>query len=189
MVTMNEKLRQIQALFVDADGVYFDGQEMRSVVGGAVVIGKQRSLQDGQGVSFLRELGLTIVFVSGDGDPLSSIVEKINGLPSAKSGRWKPVVFAPEGASKADRITAWSSESGVPLSSCAYFGDDVDDLSAMQRIKDAGGVSIAPQNATRRIREVVDTVTNARGGSGALREFADMLIDAYNRDEREFPPA
>jgi 3-deoxy-D-manno-octulosonate 8-phosphate phosphatase KdsC-like HAD superfamily phosphatase len=76
---------------LDADGVFFTGHEHRTIIDGKVSISKTRHFIDGQGISFLRELGIKIVFVTGEGEPLESIVLKINEIPSAKSGRWAPV--------------------------------------------------------------------------------------------------
>ena len=186
------KLQRFKVLFLDADGVFFDGQERRSVVLGEAVIEKSRSYQDGQGISFLRELGIRIVFVSGEGEPLQSIVEKLNNFPSAKSGRWPLVeVFADKIAkgAKVDAIKEWLANNNAPLSECAYMGDDLNDREPMRIIKAEGGLAICPANAMRTIRDIAEIITRKSGGHGAIREFAEMVLDARNRDEKSFPPA
>src|SRR5579864_3774945 len=89
-----EKLKGLKGVILDGDGVLFDGLESRVVLpdGGVAVI-KTRDLQDGQGISFLRALGLHIVFASGENEPLPSIIKKINDLPTVKSGEWAPVDY------------------------------------------------------------------------------------------------
>ena len=42
------------------------------------------------------------------------------------------------------------------------------------------GVSVAPGNAIQRVRNIVDFVTDAAGGRGAVREIVDMILSAKN---------
>ncbi|MBP9668966.1 MAG: HAD hydrolase family protein [Candidatus Pacebacteria bacterium] len=186
-IPATESLRRVSVLFIDADGVFFSGDELRLIFQNDVVLIKRRSLIDGQGLSFMREMGIRVVFVSGDGEPLQSIVDKINALPSVKSGRWHEAVFAPIGSDKKSRVEAWLALHAVSGDACAYMGDDIDDYEAMQMLKAQGGLTVAPANCTRRIRSIADVITAARAAEGSLREFAELLLDAYSRDEREFP--
>ncbi len=68
------------------------------------------------------------------------------------------------------------------------MGDDINDFESMQAINSAGGITIAPQNATRRIKGIAQTTTTKSGGNGAIREFAEMILDARGQDESTFPP-
>src|SRR6516164_5698294 len=89
---VQQQLKTFRGLMLDADGVWFTGKETRFVLyDGNVAIGKVRSLADGQGLSFLRALGIEVVFASGEGQPLQSVVEKLNALPSVVSGLWPPI--------------------------------------------------------------------------------------------------
>ena len=59
----------------------------------------------------------------------------------------------------------------------AYIGDDFIDEPVLRQC----GVSFAPANAISEIKAIVDYVTDAPGGSGALREMVDMILHAQNR--------
>ena len=73
----NALLKSFKGLILDADGVWFTGHEYRMTLpSGEVVIMKKRHFHDGQGLSFLRALGIKVVFATGEGEPLQSIVQK-----------------------------------------------------------------------------------------------------------------
>jgi 3-deoxy-D-manno-octulosonate 8-phosphate phosphatase (KDO 8-P phosphatase) len=178
-----EKLKNFKGLILDADGVWFDGYESRSVMPDkSVVITKRRHFHDAQGLSFLRGLGIKVVFATGEGEPLQSIVEKINDLPSVKSGEWAPVsLFMGElkKGGKVESLEAWFAANGLTWEECVYIGDDRTDLEAMQ----LAGLKVAPANARRLITKIADVVLTKNGGEGAVREFAEMVLDARGVDE------
>ena len=55
----------------------------------------------------------------------------------------------------------------------------------MNFIKSGGGLTIAPANATRKIRALADIVTKNSGGHGAIRELSEMILDARKIDEKD----
>ncbi len=107
-----DKLRTLKVMFFDADGVFFTGHETRTTYpDGSVLVTKTRFYPDGQGLSFLRHMGIKIVFVTGEGEPLDSIVKKINGLPSVQSGLWEKVEIFSKQNAKGQKLHA--SKHGV----------------------------------------------------------------------------
>ena len=188
-----QKLKNFKGLILDADGVFFTGHEERAVMpDGNVVIMKKRHFHDGQGVSFLRALGIKIVFATGEGEPLNSIVEKINNIPSAESGLWAPVsLFTGQlkKGSKVESLEAWLTQEQLSWTDCIYIGDDRTDLEAMMKIKEQGGLNVVPANARRIVVKIADLVLKANGGEGAIREFAEMVLDARGVDEATLPVA
>ncbi len=181
------------SVVLDADGVWFSGREYRAVMSdGSVSIMKKRDFHDAQGLSFLRVLGLKVVFATGEGQPLDSIVEKINNLDSVKSGDWSPVdLFMGElkKGGKVASLEAWLEKSGISWSDCVYIGDDRTDLEAMQKIKENRGLVVVPQDATRMVKKLADMTLLNKGGKGAVREFAEMVLDARGIDEATLPAA
>lgn len=183
------KLKSFKGLILDADGVWFTGHEYRMTLpSGEVAIMKKRHFHDGQGLSFLRALGIKVVFATGEGEPLQSIVEKINELPSVQSGEWAPVdLFMGElkKGGKTASLEAWMQKYGLSWEQCAYIGDDRTDLEAMQK----AGLKVAPANARRLIKKIADITLQTAGGEGAIREFAEMVLDARSIDEATLPSA
>ena len=178
-----DMLRSFKGLILDADGVWFSGHESCLVLPtGEIVVMKKRHLHDGQGLSFLRALGIKIVFASGEGEPLQSIVKKLNTLPSVMSGDWAPVELFTGELKKGGKVASlerWIKEKGILWEECVYIGDDRTDLEAMQ----LAGLKVAPQNARRVIKKIADINLEYSGGDGALREFAEMTLDARGIDE------
>ena len=63
---------------------------------------------------------------------------------------------------------------GVGLDEIAFMGDDLLDIPALERV----GLAVAPANAVREVRAMVDVVTRADGGAGAVRECVELILRA-----------
>lgn len=179
----NDILKSFKVLVLDADGVLFSGQESIGLGHtGDLLVTKTRSLIDGQGISFLRAIGIKILFASGEGEPLMSVVKKLNSLPSVVSGEWKPVSCIQnisDRAGKVPAISAWLEENGYDWNDTVYIGDDMTDFLSMQK----SSLKIAPFNATRKIKDLADIVLQEEGGNGAIREFSELVLDTRGVDE------
>ncbi len=184
-----EKLRTIKGLILDGDGVWFSGQEFRAVMpNGEVIIMKPRHHHDGQGVSYLRAIGLKILFATAEGQPMGSVAEKLNKLPSVKSGAWEKVsvlMDLKEQGTKVGAIEAWLAEQELTWGDCAYIGDDRTDLESMQ----LAGLTATPGNGQRLIKKIANIQLTKDGGAGAIREFSEMVLDARGIDESTLPAA
>lgn len=62
------------------------------------------------------------------------------------------------------------------FSELAYIGDDINDLSCMQLIKEAGGIIGCPADAVQEVLDIADFISKKNGGCGAVREFIEFLI-------------
>ena len=62
------------------------------------------------------------------------------------------------------------------LSQVAYIGDDINDLSCMIPVKEAGGVVGCHADAVERVKEISDFVALHNGGDGAVRDFIEWII-------------
>ncbi len=186
---IQKKLKNFKGLILDGDGVLFTGQESRSVLpSGEVVVTKTRHLHDGQGLSFLRALDISVVFATGENAVIKSIVEKINNLSSVKSGNWKEVEFFTdqlEAGGKVAALELWQKKYNLTWSDCAYIGDDRTDFEAMS----LAGLKVVPNNARRIVKNIADVILSSEGGNGAIREFAEMTLDARGIDETSLPTA
>lgn len=63
------------------------------------------------------------------------------------------------------------------LSKTAYIGDDLNDLSCMRLVKNAGGLVGCPADAAKQVIELADYVCGKNGGDGAVREFIEWLLE------------
>jgi 3-deoxy-D-manno-octulosonate 8-phosphate phosphatase (KDO 8-P phosphatase) len=65
-------------------------------------------------------------------------------------------------------------KSGVAPEETAYAGDDLTDVVVMRRV----GLAIATANARPEVKRAAHYVTTAGGGKGAVREIAELLLQA-----------
>ena len=56
----------------------------------------------------------------------------------------------------------------------AYIGDDVNDLELLKNV----GFSAVPNDAISEAKIIADYICKTNGGSGVLREIADLVISA-----------
>ena len=66
------------------------------------------------------------------------------------------------------------------LSEIAYIGDDINDLSCINLVKEAGGIIGCPKDSIKEVIEMADFIAEYNGGDGAVRSFIEWLIKDRN---------
>jgi 3-deoxy-D-manno-octulosonate 8-phosphate phosphatase (KDO 8-P phosphatase) len=159
-----DRLKQIQLLLLDVDGVLTDGRLGRTAAGEEI---KFFSVYDGLAIRMAQNAGLRVGFLSGR---TSKEVES--------RARELGVEIVVQGSrDKAGDLETILAETSLEASQVAYIGDDLPDLSVLKRV----GFSAAPGNAAEEVREGVDYVTERKGGEGAVREVVDLLLKAAGK--------
>ena len=64
------------------------------------------------------------------------------------------------------------------LSTVAYIGDDINDLSCMMLVKNSGGIIGCPADAVKSVTDIADFISIHQGGDGAVREFIEWIVDS-----------
>lgn len=181
--------KKIKVFFCDSDGVMFPN----TVLMGAPFKAKYRSYYDGQGTSLLRAIGVRIVFITNEkGESATAIretIEKLNSLPSSKPQKpdgWEPVVLyeGRGGTKKLDTAKEFLAETGLSLDEAAYMGDDLVDVPLLQAV----ALPAAPAQAEKAVRDICLFVAQREGGAGAIRDFANMVLEAREVDTFTLPP-
>lgn len=185
-----ERARKIKAVIFDVDGVFTDNR----VFEGAPYKAKWRSYYDGQGVSLLRAIGIRIACVTNEkGDSAKAImdlVEKWNKLQSSLKvegdGGWDHVMLftGMGGARKVEAAEQFLSSVGISFEECAAMGDDLVDVPLLRKV----GFPVAPAQAEEAVKRIALFVTVRPGGSGAVRDFANFILDARGIDPTTLPP-
>ncbi len=78
---------------------------------------------------------------------------------------------------KAAALAELFAETGLTAAQTLYVGDDLPDVAALARV----GLPVAPANARPEVKAAAAWVTKARGGEGAFREVAEMLLKAQGQ--------
>jgi len=159
MATLEQKMQVIKLIILDVDGVMTDGTVIYNADGHE---SKGFNTQDGFGIDMAQKAGLRFGALMGR---VSKAVERrIHDLKFDfyKSGQLY----------KVEHIKAMISESGLSPEQVLYMGDDIADLACAPHV----GIFVAPTNAQSRVREKTEWITNANGGSGAVREMINTLL-------------
>jgi len=151
-------LDRIDAVVTDFDGVHTD-DTAHVDQNGIESVTVHRG--DGLGVRLLREAGIPVLILSTERNPV--VVAR-----AAKLGA--DVLHGVD--DKASALTVWAAEAGVALENVAYLGNDVNDVPALRVVGWPFVVRDAHPEAIGAARRVL----SARGGSGAVRELADLIL-------------
>lgn len=76
-------------------------------------------------------------------------------------------------------VTQLAKEKGYSLSEIAFIGDDYNDLPAIK----LAGISGCPSDAIEPVKAAVTYICKAKGGEGALREFAEWIVAQQSREK------
>lgn len=156
---LNRRLRRVRALVLDVDGVLTDGG---MYYGNRGEVLKKFHTRDGMGIALLRKAGIPVAFITG---------EKIEiVLRRAEKLRVEDVYLGVE--NKWAALQEFLRKRDLKAEQIAYVGDDVNDLSCLTRV----GAAIAVADAVSEVRDVAHWVTKSKGGEGAIREVAELLL-------------
>ena len=185
---LKDLAQKIKVFFCDSDGVLFPN----TILMGAPHKAKYRSYYDGLGLLFLRELGVRIVFITNEkGDSAAALretVEKLNGLPSSKPQKadgWEPVILyeGQNSANKLETAKKFLAENNLTLAESAYMGDDLIDAPLLRAV----ALPAAPAQAEEAIKDICAFVAKREGGAGAIRDFANMIVEMRGIDPFTLP--
>jgi 3-deoxy-D-manno-octulosonate 8-phosphate phosphatase (KDO 8-P phosphatase) len=156
------RLKGIQLLITDCDGVLTDNGVYYSAEGEVM---KRFSIRDGMGVERLRNL-VQVETAIMTGEISESVLKRAEKL------NMKYVYLGVK--DKKQKLEEVLEQTRLNPQHIAYIGDDTNDLEIMQMV----GVSATPGDATPFTQEAADYICRERGGYGAFREFAELIIFA-----------
>lgn len=158
---------RIKVLLMDVDGVLTDGRLFYMVGEDKQVFEtKAFNSQDGLGLHFLNFVGIQTGVISGRESP--AVVERAKILKMSyvyqglldKQGAFEEIL----------------KDACVESDEVAFIGDDFTDIPPMRR----SGLSIAVANARAEVRGLAHLTTEARGGDGAVREVAEVILKSQD---------
>ena len=152
---------RVRCLFLDIDGVMTDcklyltpdGEELKAV-----------NVRDGWGMKALLRHGVELAVISGR--PSQAMQKRLEWLGV------RHIVLDTE-----DKLPAYErirDALGLQDEQCAMMGDDVPDLPLLERV----GLAMTPADAHAKAKAVAHFVSERRGGDGAIRDAADLILEA-----------
>lgn len=152
-------MNMIKLVLTDIDGVWTDGGMYYDQYGNEF---KKFHTYDSAGVLLCHQMGIPVGIITGED---TNIVFR-------RATKLK-VDYLYQGVLDKLSITKdLCSKLNITLHEVAYIGDDINDLPLLSEV----GISGAPQNAHSSVLDIVDIVTDRRGGMGAFREFVERIL-------------
>jgi len=158
---------EVDAVITDFDGVhtpdtaYVDEHGTESV---------RVSRSDGMGVARLRAAGVKFLILSKEANP----------VVAARAAKLK-VEVAHGIENKAEYLAQWLVDESINPARVAYVGNDINDLGAMKLV----GWPISVADANNQVHQAARHRLTRKGGYGAVRELAELVIAA--RSTTNFP--
>jgi YrbI family 3-deoxy-D-manno-octulosonate 8-phosphate phosphatase len=149
---------QVDAVVTDFDGVHTDDRVHVGADGTEFVTA---SRSDGMGVELLRRVGIPILIISSETNPVVTVRARKLKVEVRQAVNDKPSV-----------LSSWAVEHNLNLGRVAYVGNDVNDLACMALV----GWPIAVVDAHPEVIAAARVVLSKRGGDGAIRELAERIL-------------
>jgi 3-deoxy-D-manno-octulosonate 8-phosphate phosphatase (KDO 8-P phosphatase) len=160
-MTMEERLRRVELLLLDVDGVLTDG---RIHIDNSGVETKTFDVTDGHGLKMLQRGGVEVGIVTGRSSEVVQHRVRELGIAEVHQG-------AKDKLSVVREILA---RKGLTPDQVAYVGDDVIDLPVLLQV----GLAVSVPSASDDVLSRVHWVTRREGGRGAVREVCDAILKA-----------
>ena len=154
-----DKTKAIKLLVLDVDGVLSDGKLYFSNSGDEL---KAFSTLDGQGIKMLQRSGVEVAIITGRQSELVARRAQNLGITQLVQGR----------EDKLAALDEMRATTGLDYPQIAYLGDDLPDLAAIRKV----GLGMTVANGHRFVAEHADWQTRAAGGSGAVREACELIM-------------
>lgn len=162
-MSIKKKAKNIKAIVFDVDGVLTDGGIIYDNSGIEI---KRFNVKDGQIISHLKKAGFIVGAITGrDSEVVRNRCKELKLDFHYHGSHDKLVQY------KKIKMKYQLKDKNI-----AYIGDDIIDLSILTRC----GLSATPQDARTYMKQYVDYITPAKGGDGALRDFADLILEKQN---------
>ena len=159
-------IRRIRLVVFDFDGVFTDNM-VYVFQDGSEAVRCFRS--DGIGLQKLKNLGIETAIISTEANP----------VVSARARKLK-IRCVQNCHDKLSVLQEIAREKNITLDQVAFVGNDINDLSCLERV----ALPIVVEDAHRDVLTTACYQTKSPGGRGAVREICDMFERTLRKDER-----
>ncbi len=157
-----EKAKKVKLVMTDCDGVLTDTGVYYSHSGEEM---KRFSIRDGMGVERLRKFtSIETGIISGENTDIMRHRARKLKIQEIHLGI----------KDKVEVLESLCEKYQIGFDEIAFIGDDTNDVDIMKLC----GFTASPNDATSFAKEVADVVVESKGGYGAFRDFAEIIIYA-----------
>ena len=158
--TLDARLKQTELVIFDFDGVFTDDQVITDETGKESV---RCHRGDGMGIALLEKAGIPCLVLSSETNGVVAARARKLGIPCHHGV-----------TDKGKALEEICGSLDVTLETTAYVGNDVNDIGPMNK----AGLAVAVNDAHPDLLPWAHWKLNKNGGSGAVREFCDRLIQS-----------
>jgi 3-deoxy-D-manno-octulosonate 8-phosphate phosphatase (KDO 8-P phosphatase) len=169
--TVIKAAQKIKLILLDVDGVLTDGRLYYGNNGEEL---KAFDIQDGLGIKLLQKGDIEVGIITGRSSKLLTRRTEELGIELVVQGR-------------EDKLTALNEileGRAIDLEEIAFIGDDLPDLAVIRRV----GLGITPANGNHLVASQALWQTKKGGGQGAVREVAELILNAQGKLEALLAP-
>lgn len=162
--SLKAKAKKIKMLLLDVDGVLTDGRIILDNQGNEL---KAFHVRDGHGIKLAQRAGIVIGIITGRKAEVVNIRARELAIDEVHQGAL-------------DKIRVYESildRYGLGDSEIAFIGDDIVDAGILRRV----GLSVTVADCDPAVRPIVDMITKAAGGRGAVREVVNLLLASQGK--------
>ena len=163
-MSLEDRARRVRLVLFDVDGVLTDGVVVMHADGSE---SKGFHIKDGAAIVWAQRAGVQVGLLSA----------RSSGATTHRAAQLAVRIVRQGVTSKASAFDTILKSSGLTEDAVCYMGDDLLDLPVLER----AGLSAAPADAAREVRQRVHWVSEAAGGRGAARELIELVLRAQGR--------
>ena len=156
---LRKKAKIIKIVLTDVDCVLTDGG-MYYAENGDIM--KKFHTRDGMGVTLLRKKKISTIIITKEKTKFVKLWAKKMKIEKLYDGIQK----------KEDLVNTICDRYNVKQEELAYIGDDINDIALLKKV----GLSATPANGISEVKKICDYVCAVKGGEGAFRELADLVL-------------
>lgn len=156
---LEQRLQKIRLILSDVDGVLTDGGITYDNQG---VESKTFHVRDGLGIKLWMRAGRHFGLITARNSHIVQVRAAELEIPIVRQGfkyKWTAAAKVIE-------------DLGLSAAEVCHIGDDLPDLSVMQRV----GLAVAVADAAAEVREAAHYQTKLPGGRGAVRELVELVM-------------
>jgi len=161
-----KRIKAVKLLILDVDGVMTDGGIIYDDDGREL---KVFDVKDGHGIKLLMRAGIGVAIITGRESRVVDHRAKNLGID---------IDMVYQGAK--DKLKAFEDilkNRQLSLEEAAYIGDELVDIPLLRRV----GFAAAVKDAVEDVKRHVDYVTAKNGGSGAVREICELILNVQGK--------
>ena len=153
------KSKEIKLVATDIDGVWTNAKMYYTELGEFM---KSFSTYDGMASALLMNEKIDVAILTSENSKIVKSRAKKLGIK---------YVYINE-KEKLFRLKYLCNRLNISINQVAYIGDDINDLEVLENV----GISAMPCTSPILDKYIPDYITKRKGGDGAFREFADLII-------------